>query len=68
MLCTSPRAAVGLMDEQAFEQQKKHQLGMYRIILEPEGSASINSWFSSKLVPFSDEQRAATLHRGPGTG
>lgn len=45
------------MDEQALDKNKQ-QLGTYRVILEPEGRASVNSQLSKKLVPFSDEWSA----------
>lgn len=35
--------------------KNKHALGMCGITLELEGSTSINSWFSKKKVPCSDE-------------
>ena len=38
---------------------------MYGIILEPAGCTSVNSRFSKKLVPFSDEQSAVTLRPTP---
>lgn len=52
------------MDEQALDKNKQ-QLGTYRVILEPEGRASVNSQLSKKLVPFSDEWSAPPCRPPP---
>lgn len=43
----------------------KHWLRMCGIILEPEVSASVKSWFSKKWVPFTDGRRVTTLQLAP---